>query len=272
VCYSWPYRLIVRCLLPKIPRAFHNANAERLASTVRSAVPLRLWRTAPGRRRHRRGRCAIDRSLLAAEIREFTESYVAEDNILLAARARAAELGILPIDPGSGAALRLLAGATGARAVVEVGTGTGVSGLWLLRGMRPDGILTTMDIEPEHQRLARLAFTEAGFPSSRTRLITGRALEVLPRLADAAYDLVFIHSEKAEYPQMLTEAQRLLRPGGVVALDNALGSGRVIDPAARDPESVALREVVRELRDSDEWLPALLPLGGGLLCAVKKPV
>ncbi|MQA24154.1 MAG: methyltransferase domain-containing protein [Micromonosporaceae bacterium] len=190
--------------------------------------------------------------------------------MLTATRARAIEVGATPIQSGGGAALRLLAAATAAKAVVEVGTGVGVSGLWLLSGMRSDGVLTTIDIEPEHQRMARKAFLEAGHAPSRTRLIAGRALEVLPRLADGAYDMVFVGADKTEFDRYVAEAYRLLRPGGVLALDNALAAGKVVDPAARDPESVALREVVKSLREVEEWISALLPAGDGLLVAVKR--
>jgi predicted O-methyltransferase YrrM len=199
----------------------------------------------------------------------FAESYVAEDYVLADARARSTEIGVDPVDTGTGAALRLLTAAAGARAVVEVGTGVGVSSVWLLRGMRPDGVLTTIDLEPEHQRQARLAFREGGFTPSRTRLIAGRALDVLPRLADGAYDMVFVDGDRAEYPQYVAEAYRLLRPGGVVAVAGALGGGRVPDPAARDPQSVTLRELAKSVRDSDDWLPALLPVADGLLTAVR---
>ena len=136
-----------------------------------------------------------------------------------------------------------------ARAVVEIGTGTGVSGLWLLRGMRPDGVLTTVDIEAEHQRLARETFTEAGIPAQRVRTIAGAALDVLPRLTDGHYDLVFCDGDKAEYSAYLKEALRLLRPGGVVAFDNALWHDRVADPAQRDDETVAIRELGREIAE-----------------------
>src|SRR6188508_3567055 len=97
----------------------------------------------------------------------YAEEFVGEDEILAAARARAEEVGVVPIGSGGGAALRFLASVLEARAVVEVGTGTGVSGLWLLRGMRSDGVLTTVDIEAEHQRLARETFNEAGIPTQR---------------------------------------------------------------------------------------------------------
>ena len=85
----------------------------------------------------------------------YAEDYIREDEVLAAARARSEEVGVVPIGSGGGAALRLLAAVIEARAVVEIGTGTGVSGVWMLRGMRPDGVLTTVDIEAEHQRLAR---------------------------------------------------------------------------------------------------------------------
>jgi predicted O-methyltransferase YrrM len=199
----------------------------------------------------------------------YAEEFVAEDDVLANARARAAEVGIAPIGQGGGAALRFLAAVTEARAVVEVGTGTGVSGLWLLRGMRSDGVLTTVDTEAEHQRLAKKTFAEAGVPSQRARLINGAALDVLPRLTDGHYDLVFCDGDKLEYSDYLTEALRLLKPGGVVAFDNALWHDRVADPAQRDAETVAIRELGRAVRESEELLPLLMPMGDGLLVARK---
>ncbi|HKS99502.1 MAG TPA: O-methyltransferase [Rugosimonospora sp.] len=190
--------------------------------------------------------------------------------MLNVARGLAREVGLVPVRSGAGAALRLLAAAGGAKAVVEIGTGTGVSGLWLLRGMRPDGVLTTIDVEAEHQRMARRIFVEAGFAPSRTRIITGRALDVLPRLADGAYDLIFVDSGPEEHEACVDAALRLLRPGGILAVNGALAGGRIADPAARDAETAALREVVKALRDADEWVPALLPVGDGLLVAVKR--
>ena len=200
----------------------------------------------------------------------YAEEFVAEDDILAAARARAAEVGVTAIGPGAGAALRFLASVLDARAVVEVGTGTGVSGLWLLRGMRADGVLTTVDIETEHQRLARQTFTEAGIPTQRARTISGTALDVLPRLTDAHYDLVFIDGDKREYGDYLTEALRLLRPGGVVAFDNALWHDRVADPSRRDEETTVIRDLGRAVASHEGLVPLLLPVGDGLLVAKKE--
>ena len=199
----------------------------------------------------------------------YAEEFVVEDDVLAAARSRATEVGVVPIGAGGGATLRFLAAVTEARAVVEIGTGTGVSGLWMLRGMRPDGVLTTVDTEAEHQRLAKQSFTEAGIPPQRVRLIPGAALDVLPRLTDGHYDLVFCDGDKQEYSAYLDEALRLLKPGGIVAFDNALWHDRVADPAQRDADTVAIRELGKAVRDHEMLLPVLLPVGDGLLLAKK---
>ena len=199
----------------------------------------------------------------------WSEEYVAEDEVLANARVRAEEVGVVPIGSGGGAALRFLASVLDARAIVEIGTGTGVSGLWLLRGMRPDGVLTSVDTEAEHQRLAKETFTEAGIASQRARLIPGAALEVLPRLTDGHYDIVFADGDKQEYPDYLTEALRLLRPGGVVVFDNALWHDRVADPAQRDPDTIAIRELGKAVAENESLVPVLLPVGDGLLMAKK---
>jgi predicted O-methyltransferase YrrM len=200
----------------------------------------------------------------------YSEEFVPETEVIEAARLRGEELGCTPVMPGAGAALRLLAAAANAKAVVEVGTGAGVSGLWLLSGMPPDGILTTIDVEAEHQRAARQAYAAAGVPPQRTRVITGRALDVLPRLTDAAYDMVVIDGDKAEYPQYVEQALRLLRPGGVLALDNMLWHDTVADPATRDETTTILRDLGKALRDNESLFSALLPVGDGLLAVVKR--
>ncbi|HET8589341.1 MAG TPA: O-methyltransferase [Nakamurella sp.] len=202
--------------------------------------------------------------------RSYAELFIPESEHALAARDRAADLGCVPVGTGAGAALTFLAASIAARSVVEIGTGAGVSGLHLFAGMAPDGILTSIDVEAENQRAAKQAFTQAGIAPARARLINGRALEVLPRLTDAAYDMVFVDAAKQEYPQYLAEALRLLRPGGILAVDNALWHDRVADPTQRDPETVAVREAGRLVRDDENLTAVLLPLGDGLLAAVKR--
>ena len=200
----------------------------------------------------------------------YAEEFVPEDEVLTAARARAAEVDASPIGPGGGAALRFVAALLGAKNVVEIGTGCGISGVWMMRGMRPDGVLTSVDIEADHQRLAKQAFTDAGIAPQRVRLISGAALEVLPRLTAGHYDLVFCDGDKQEYPQYLEQASRLLRPGGVVAIDNSLWHDRVADAGVRDADTVAIRETLAAVADNESLVSVLLPVGDGLLLAQKR--
>ena len=169
--------------------------------------------------------------------------------------------------PATGAALRFFATAIAAKAVVEIGTGCGSSGIWLLRGMRPGGVLTSVDTEPEYHRMARKVFAQAGFAQNQCRLILGRALDVLPRLSDGAYDMVFCDADVRDYPDYLAASLRLLRPGGVVAFNNALPTGTLRD----DPEVFdGTTDVAHQVRADDRLIPVLVPLGEGLLAAVKR--
>jgi predicted O-methyltransferase YrrM len=200
----------------------------------------------------------------------YAENFVPENETAGSARASAAPLGVAPLGRGTAAALTVLARAISARAVVEIGTGTGVSGLALFAGMQPDGILTSVDIEPEHQAVARRAFLATGIPTQRFRLISGAALNVLPRLSDGAYDLVFVDGDKIEYADYVTQSLRLLRPGGILAVDNALWHDRVADPAQTDEQTTAIRETLAAVAGNEDLLSALLPVGDGLLVAVKR--
>ena len=159
--------------------------------------------------------------------------------------------------------LRFLAAAIGARTVVEIGTGCGSSGIWLLRGMHPDAVLTSVDVEPEHQRMARKAFAEAGFAANRYRLILGRALDVLPRLSDGAYDLVFCDADQAQYPDYLTAGLRLLRVGGIVVFNDAL-------PPSAGPTEDGASELAAMVAADERLVPLLLPIAGGILAAIKR--
>jgi predicted O-methyltransferase YrrM len=200
----------------------------------------------------------------------YAESFLPEDDITAAARERGRELGCVPIGPAGGAALRVLAAATGARSIVEVGTGAGVSGLYLLDGMADDGQLVSIDIESENQRAAKEAFTEAGIAPSRYRLINGSAADVLPRMRDDTYDLVFVDADKSAYSVYYEQAVRMLRSGGIVAFDNVLWHDRVADPSQRDTETLVLRELGKAVREDSRLVCALLPVGDGLLVAAKR--
>lgn len=197
-------------------------------------------------------------------LRRFAEQ---EDENLRAARARSEENDIPAVAAETGALLRWCASVVQARHVVEVGSGGGYSGLWLLGGMDPRGSLTTIEIDPDNQALAQRAFTEAKV-SDRVRSMLGPALSVLPKLADANYDVVFLDAVKAEYPEYLEHARRLLRPGGLLLADNALWSGRVADPSETDEDTEGLRTFNDAVRDDPQFRAMLFPVGDGVLAAV----
>jgi predicted O-methyltransferase YrrM len=151
--------------------------------------------------------------------------------------------------------------------------------------MRPGSTLTSVDTEPEYQRMARKAFTQAGFAQNQCRLILGRALDVLPRLSDGAYDMVFCDADPRDYPDYLTAALRLLRTGGIVAFNNALlaapggdaGYDDLAGAASFDAGSfeaasfdAAPLDLAGQVRADDRLVPVLLPLGDGLLAALKR--
>jgi predicted O-methyltransferase YrrM len=204
---------------------------------------------------------------IRAYVRAFGER---EDERLRAARARSEEADIPAVAAETGALLRFLARATRARHVIEVGSGGGYSGLWLLGGMDPRGALTTIEISPENQALAQRAYTDAGV-SARVRSILGAALTVLPKFADASYDLVFLDAVKTEYGEYLQHAKRLLRRGGLLVADNVLWGGRVPDPGVDDDDTVALRAFNDAVRDDPDLRAVIFDIGDGVLAAVYDP-
>lgn len=199
----------------------------------------------------------------------FAEAFVPESEGGATARARADELGLDCASRGVAATLTFLARTLNARAVAEIGTGTGVSALALLAGMAPDGVLTSIDPENENQLVARGIITAQGIPTRRIRLIAGQALVVLPKLTDGAYDLVFIDGDPLECVEYVSQAARLLRSGGVLVLHHALWRGLVPDERNSDDEPLIIREALAAIAEMDDMTPALLPVGDGLLVAVK---
>lgn len=162
--------------------------------------------------------------------------------------------------------LRFLAASLRARAVVEVGTGTGDSAAWLLEGMVDGGVLTSIDADPAKQRVAQRALREAGHSAGSARLITGRASEVLPRLTGGGYDLVSMSSAGVEAPKYLELGRGLLRPGGVIVFNGVPPT----PPDSPGALATALRDLVRAVRDDDDLVPVALPAGPGLLAAAQR--
>ncbi|HHV21305.1 MAG TPA: O-methyltransferase [Propionibacterium sp.] len=199
----------------------------------------------------------------------FAEGFRPQSEAMHAARREAAELGVVPVSPGSASMLTVLARMIDAKAVVEIGTGAGVSGLALFAGMEPNGVLTSVDSEHEVQAAARRAFLASQIPNRRFRLIAGQALDVLPKLSDGAYDLVFINGDHLEFGEYVAQALRLLRHGGVMIVNHALWSNKVADPDNQEDETIVIREALSAVQDIEEFTAALTPTGDGMVVAVK---
>lgn len=199
---------------------------------------------------------------------KFAEEFVAERADIAAARQHSIELGIEPVSPSVGAQLAIVAAASAASSIIEIGTGVGVSGLWLMSGA-PEATLTTIDSELDYQQVARKGFLDAGIPANRARLIGGKARDVLPRMNEASYDLVFIDADPLAVIEYVEHGLRLVRRGGTVLVAHALWRGRVADPAQRDDTVAGFRLLLKEIAASDAVLSALSPAGDGLLQLVK---
>lgn len=199
----------------------------------------------------------------------YTEAQAKEDAVIDRARARGRELGVESVAPSTASLLTVLATTSAARNVVEVGSGVGVSGTSLLRGLGAHAALTTIDIDVDHLAATREAYTEAGFDHSRIRAISGRAEAVLPRLTDAAYDIVFIDADKANLADYVNQAIRLVKIGGMILLNDAFDQHRVAKPAVRITSTVATRNAIKLLRGDERFYTSLVPTGSGLLIAAR---
>jgi predicted O-methyltransferase YrrM len=198
----------------------------------------------------------------------FAESFAVEDYFMQQARLNGQEVGAVDSTVAVGNFLKFIAQFSNAKSVVEIGTGSGVGALWLLQGMPVDGVLTTIDSEREHSKITRSIFEEADIAVTKYRVITGKLIEVVGKLADNAYELVVIRAA-VDLFEIVQESYRLLKPGGLLLIDHVLSGGKVADPTQRDPESIARRDAIKVIKEDDRWACTVIPIGAGLLVANK---
>ena len=198
----------------------------------------------------------------------FAEGFPQEDFFMQQARRNGIEVGATDPTVAAAGLLTFIAGLLGAKNIVEIGTGSGVSGLAVFKSAASDATLTSIDSDRENSELAREIFEEAGITSQRFRLITGNIIEVVGKLADENYDLVVIRSPK-DMVDVVQESYRMLKPNGVLFIDGALDGGRVADPTQRDFETIARRDTVKAVKDDSRWRSTVLSIGGGVLLANK---
>jgi O-methyltransferase len=219
---------------------------------------------------------SMSRSLLP----EGVERYVAleatrESQVQKRLRAETARLpqAGMQIGPDQGALLALLARTIGARRAIEIGTFTGYSALAVAAALPVDGKLVCCDKSKEWTAIARRYWKEAGL-ADRIELRLGPALETLAALATeygtSTFDFAFIDADKTSYDAYYEACLRLLRSGGLIALDNMLWSGAVANRAVRDADTKALRALNAKIRDDERVDSCLLTVGDGVMVARKR--
>lgn len=198
----------------------------------------------------------------------FSENYAHEDYFMQLARKNGVEVGAIDPTPAVGNFLKFATQLTGAKSIVEIGTNSGVGGLWILQGLANDGVLTTIDSEREHSKLARTIFEEADILTTKYRIITGSLIDVVGKLADNSYELI-VTRNALDLFEIVQESYRLLKSGGLLIIDQALSDGKVADSTQRDPESIARRDAIKVIKEDARWSSSVIPIGAGILVANK---
>jgi caffeoyl-CoA O-methyltransferase len=213
---------------------------------------------------------------LTPELHDYVVSRGArEDAALAKVRESTAALGdiaVMQISPDQGALMTMLARLIGARRAIELGTFTGYSAICIARGLVPGGVLVACELDPERAETARANFERAGVAES-IDLRLGPAAETLERIAAEAgepFDLAFIDADKTGYPAYYEACLELLRPGGLIVLDNVLRDGTVLDPAP-DDESARTIAALNDAIAADERVDvAMLGVADGITLARKR--
>ena len=179
----------------------------------------------------------------------------------------------MQIAPEQGQLMALLVQLMGARRTLEVGVFTGYSSLAVAQALPADGHIVACDISERWTAVARRYWQEAGV-ADKIDLRLAPALETLDELLGAGeagrFDFAFIDADKENYPHYFERCLALLRPGGLIAVDNVLWSGRVADESDNEPDTVAIRAFNRQLHTDDRISLSLLPIGDGLTLALKR--
>ncbi len=206
---------------------------------------------------------------LTDELVDYVQRYgVREHPVLVRLRERTAELPErqMQIGPDQGAFMALLVKLTDARRILEIGTFTGYSSTAMALALPPDGRITCLDVSREWTDIARQAWTDAGV-ADRVELRLGPATETLATLDDDSYDMAFIDADKPSYDDYYEGCLRLVRPGGLLMLDNVLWHGEVANPSAGDENALILRGLNEKIASDERVDHVLLPLADGLTLA-----
>lgn len=207
--------------------------------------------------------------------RYLVDHSVREPDVLVRLRAATASLpqAQMQIGPEQGQLMALLAKLVGAKRCIEVGVFTGYSSLAVALALPEDGRILACDVSEQWTAIARRFWREAGV-EHKIELKLQPAVRTLDELLAAGeagrYDFAFVDADKPAYDSYYELLLKLLRPGGLMALDNTLWSGAVLDPNEREPNTVALRALNDKLHRDERIDLSLLPVGDGLTLARKR--
>ena len=197
--------------------------------------------------------------------------FAREDDCLRAIRARAAEASLpaIQLPPATARAVQILLRAIAARRVLEIGTLAGYSAVWIARALPPDGKLITLEIDPDRAAMARKSVEDAGL-ADRVDVRVGDALDLMAALdPDPPFDAVFLDADKERYCDYLELAARLVRHKGLLVADNALWRGEVLDPEGFGGLAVDIHRFNERVAADPRFEATILPVGDGLMVAVR---
>jgi len=200
----------------------------------------------------------------------FVEERVSEDVDIERARHASLEHGIDPITASAGQYIAIIATALDATTIMEIGTGLGVGTIWLAHAC-PGAHITSIDSEMDHHVSVRELLNAAEIPASRVRLITEKALDVLPKMNESSYDLVVIDADYQNVQAYVDHGISLVKPRGSVIVAGVLGDDLVADPAKRDDKTSAYRWLLQALEDRNDIVHTLNLIGDGLVHIVRLP-
>jgi predicted O-methyltransferase YrrM len=214
---------------------------------------------------------------LSDELHDYLfRNSVREPEILSRLREETAQMphGGMQISPEQGQFMRLLVELIGAKRVLEVGVFTGYSSTSVALALPDDGRIVACDVSEEFTGVARRYWQEAGV-AHKIDLRLGPATETLRKMVDAgeadAFDFAFIDADKPNYDAYYEHALVLVRPGGLIGIDNTLWSGKVADPAIEDESTLRIRELNAKFYRDERITLSLVPIGDGLTLARKRP-
>lgn len=190
-------------------------------------------------------------------------TVIGEDPASSAALAASDAAGLpqIAVSPQQGKFLSVLAAAMGARRILEIGTLGGFSTIWLARGAGPQAQVVTLEYEPRHAEVARANLEQAGV-ADRVQVVVGPALETLPTVSGAPFDMVFVDADKENYVAYLEWAVKLTRPGALIVLDNVIREGAILTPETADARAQATRRTLQVMGEHPRLDTAVLQTVG----------